>query len=57
MLITIFTIAVFYVIFIHPMVKDARGGYQSKYDTLMDNYIDLELSKRYTKEVRQRELK
>lgn len=58
MLILLITVAVFYLIFVHPMIKDARGGYQSKYDTVLDNYIDMELTKRYkyTQVVKQRKI-
>lgn len=41
------TLTVFYIIYIHPMIKDATGGYQSQYDTIMDSYIDFELNKKY----------
>ena len=46
----IITLVIFYIIYIYPMYKDMSGGYQSKYDTIMDSYIDLELSKRYNKD-------
>lgn len=40
-------ITFFVLLYIYPMIKDVRGGYQSQYDTISDRYIDLELTKRY----------